>query len=132
MNVALAITEAITPEYRILVVLARLWAAYRLVLLGLPSSSNKPIPWAGLIGAYTHPWNTRAGSFKIQAMLDSWDDLTTAGTPEFLNSKAGEILSTSPNTLQAFFYIHRTCGRVSTPYRINLPARDIYAPAQDG
>ena len=27
-------------------------------------------------------------------MLDSWDDLTTAGTPEFLNSKAGEILST--------------------------------------
>ena len=31
---------------------------------------------------------------------DSWNDLGTAGTPEFLNSKAGEILSTSPNTLQ--------------------------------
>jgi hypothetical protein len=27
----------------------------------------------------------------------------TAGTPEFLNSKAGEILSTSPNTPQALF-----------------------------
>jgi hypothetical protein len=28
--------------------------------------------------------------------------------------------------------LHRTCGRVSTPYRINLFARDIYAPVQDG
>jgi hypothetical protein len=34
-------------------VLARLWAAYRLVLLGLPNSPNKPMPLAGLIGAYT-------------------------------------------------------------------------------
>jgi hypothetical protein len=32
-----------------------------------------------------------------------------------------------------FFYIHRTCGRVSTPYRINLSVQEfIYAPAQDG
>jgi hypothetical protein len=65
-------------------------------------------------------------------MLGSWDDLTTAGTPEFLNSKAGEILSKSPNKLQAFFYIYCTHGRASTPYRIGLSARDIYAPAQDG
>jgi hypothetical protein len=37
----------------------------------------------------------------------SWNDLsTTAGTPGFLNSKAGEVLSTSPNTLQAFFLTH--------------------------
>jgi hypothetical protein len=70
-------------------------------------------------------------SVKIQG-AGSWNDLATAGTPEFLNSKAGEILSTGPNTLQVFFYIYCTCGRVSTPYRINLPARDIYAPAQDG
>jgi hypothetical protein len=41
-------------------------------------------------------------SVKTQG-IDSWNDLTTAGTPEFLNSKAGDILSTSPNTLQAFF-----------------------------
>jgi hypothetical protein len=34
-------------------------------------------------------------SVKTQG-ADSWNDLTTAGTPEFLNSKAGEILSTSP------------------------------------
>jgi hypothetical protein len=55
---------------------------------------------------------------------DSWNDLTTADTPEFLNSKAGEILSTSPNALQAFFiYIAQPCaGRALTPYRINLPA----------
>jgi hypothetical protein len=31
--------------------------SFRLVLLGLPSSPNKPIPLAGLIGAYTH-WRT--------------------------------------------------------------------------
>jgi hypothetical protein len=69
---------------------------------------------------------------RRSAERDSWNDLTTADTPEFLNSKAGEILSTSPNALQAFLNIHRTCGRVSTPYRINLPARGIYAPTQDG
>jgi hypothetical protein len=34
-------------------------------------------------------------SVKTQG-ADSWNDLATAGTPEFLNSKAGEILSTSP------------------------------------
>jgi hypothetical protein len=70
-------------------------------------------------------------SVKTQG-LDSWNDLATAGrTPEFLNSKAGEILSKSPQqTPSFFFYTHRTCGRVSTPYRINLPARGIYAPAQ--
>jgi hypothetical protein len=64
---------------------------------------------------------------------DSWNDLATADTPEFLNSKAGEILSTSPQQTPCFFgYIYCTCGRVSTPHRINLPARGIYAPAQDG
>jgi hypothetical protein len=58
---------------------------------------------------------------------------TTAGAPEFLvlNSKAGEILSKSPQYTPSFFfvYIHCTCGRALTPYRINLFARDIYAPA---
>jgi hypothetical protein len=34
--------------------------------------------------------------------------------------------------LQAFFYTHRTCGRASTPYRINLPARDIYLCTRTG
>jgi hypothetical protein len=63
-------------------------------------------------------------------VLDSWNGLATAGTPEFLNSKAGEILSTSPQHTPSFFYIHRTCGRASTPYRNNFPARDSYAPAQ--
>jgi hypothetical protein len=60
-------------------------------------------------------------SVKTQG-ADSWNDLATAGTPEFLNSKAGEILSTSPTqyTPSFFFYIHRTyaihtCGRVSAP-----------------
>jgi hypothetical protein len=54
--------------------------------------------WYAVIGR--RPRSTRACSFKIQAVLDSRNDLATAGTPEFLNSKAGEILSTSPNTLQ--------------------------------
>jgi hypothetical protein len=42
------------------------------------------------------PRNTRACSFEIQAVVDSRNDLATADTPELLNSKAGEILSTSP------------------------------------
>jgi hypothetical protein len=79
-----------------------------------------------------HPRTTRACSLKTQAMIGSWNDLATAGASEFLNSKAGEILSTSPQHTPSFFYIYRTCGRASTPYRINLPARDIYAPASDG
>jgi hypothetical protein len=43
-------------------------------------------------------------SVKIQG-AESWYDLTTSGTPDFFNSKAGEILPTSPNALQAFFFI---------------------------
>ena len=40
------------------------------------------------------------------SMTRSWNDLsTTAGTPEFLNSKAGEILSTSPNALQVLWVV---------------------------
>jgi hypothetical protein len=57
--------------------------------------------WYAVTGR--HPRNTRACSFKIQAMICSWNDLTTAGTPEFLNSKAGEILSTSPQHTPSFF-----------------------------
>jgi hypothetical protein len=61
----------------------------------------------------------------------SWTDLATAGTPEFLNSKAGKVLLTSPHKQYTpRFFLHRTCGRVSTPYRIHLFARKIYAPAQ--
>jgi hypothetical protein len=56
----------------------------------------------------TNPTNTRACSFKIQAVLGSWNDLATADTPEFLNyyyySKAGEILSTSPNQYTPSFF----------------------------
>jgi hypothetical protein len=64
----------------------------------------------------------------------SWNDLTTADTPEFLNSKAGEILSTSPQrTHPKLFFTHIAHAVGYRPhYRINLPARDIYAPAQDG
>jgi hypothetical protein len=37
----------------------------------------------------------------------SWNDLTTAAdTPEFLNSKAGEILSTSPQQTPSFFFTY--------------------------
>jgi hypothetical protein len=50
--------------------------------------------WYAVTGR--HPRSTRACSFTTQAVIDSWNDLTTAGTPEFHNSKAGEILSTSP------------------------------------
>jgi hypothetical protein len=32
---------------------------------------------------------------RRSAEVGSWNDLTTADAPEFLNSKAGEILSTS-------------------------------------
>jgi hypothetical protein len=35
----------------------------------------------------------------------SWNDLTTAGTPEFLNSKAGEILSKNPQQTPSFFFL---------------------------
>jgi hypothetical protein len=34
--------------------MAVLWGDFRLVLLGLPNSPNKPIRCGGLIGAYTH------------------------------------------------------------------------------
>jgi hypothetical protein len=69
----------------------------------------------------------------VSAERDSWNDLTTAGTPEFLNSKAREIFVDDPPIhSKLFFYICRTCGGVSTPYRINLFAREICAPAQDG
>jgi hypothetical protein len=40
---------------------------------------------------------------RWSAERDSWNDLTTADTPEFLNSKAGEILSTSPQHTPSFF-----------------------------
>jgi hypothetical protein len=33
-------------------------------------------------------------------------DLATADTPEFLNSKAGEILSKSPQQTPSFFFTH--------------------------
>jgi hypothetical protein len=67
---------------------------------------------------------------QAKKAIDSQNDLATAGTPEFLNSKAGEILSTrSPMNSKLFLYRCRTRGRVSTPYRISLSARDIYAPA---
>jgi hypothetical protein len=46
-------------------------------------------------------------SVKIQG-LGSWNDLTTAGTPEFLNSKAGEVLSTSPQHTSSFFVLFYT------------------------
>jgi hypothetical protein len=86
-------------------------------------------------------WYAVTGSTNADADLigrrsverGSWNDLTTADTPEFLNSKAGEILPTSPQHTPSFF-LHTSYMRyrVSTPYRINLPARNIYAPAQDG
>jgi hypothetical protein len=58
---------------------------------GLPRRSNtKVCQWYAVTSR--HPRNTRACSFKTQAVLDSWNDLTTADTPEFLNSKAGETL----------------------------------------
>jgi hypothetical protein len=38
----------------------------------------------------------RRGLARRNFIQDSWNDLATTGTPEFLNSKAGEILSTSP------------------------------------
>jgi hypothetical protein len=72
-------------------------------------SNTKAYQWYAVTSR--HPRSTRAcsfTSFKTQAVLDSWNDLTTAGTPEFLNSKAGEILSTSPQHTPSFFYIHRT------------------------
>jgi hypothetical protein len=57
---------------------------------------------------------------------DSWNDLTTAGTPEFLNSKAGEILSKSPQQTPSFFFstyiAHAVCGRASTLHRILVTA----------
>jgi hypothetical protein len=54
-----------------------------------------------------HPRSTRACSFKTPAVLDSWNGhLTTADTPGFLNSKAGEALSTSPQQTLSFFSTH--------------------------
>jgi hypothetical protein len=36
----------------------------------------------------------------------SWNDLATAGTPKFFNSKAGEILSTSPQIHPKSFFLY--------------------------
>jgi hypothetical protein len=41
------------------------------------------------VGCYRH------GRARRNFVVGSWNDLATADTPEFLNSKAGEILSTS-------------------------------------
>jgi hypothetical protein len=85
-------------------------------------------------------WHAVTGLTSVDADLiaversverGSWNDLATAGRPGFLNSKAGEALSTSPRYMPRFF-LHRTCGRVSTPYCIDFFAREIYAPAQGG
>jgi hypothetical protein len=49
-------------------------------------------------------------SVKTQR-LDSWNDLATAGTPDFLNSEAGEILSTSPQAHTPSFVLHTSYMR---------------------
>jgi hypothetical protein len=51
-------------------------------------------------GGHTPP---RLNLGPLWGVQGSWDDLTTAGTPEFLYSKAGEILSTSPQHTTSFF-----------------------------
>jgi hypothetical protein len=43
------------------------------------------------------------GRRSRSAERGSWDDLTAVGTPEVLNSKAGEILSTSPQQTPSLF-----------------------------
>jgi hypothetical protein len=43
-------------------------------------SNTTACQWHAVTGR--HPRSTRACSFKIQAMIDSWNDLATAGTPE--------------------------------------------------
>jgi hypothetical protein len=64
-------------------------------------------------------WHAVTGLTNVDADLigrrsaerDSWNDLTTAGTPEFLNSKAGEILSKSPQQTPSFFFLHTSYMR---------------------
>jgi hypothetical protein len=59
------------------------------------------------------------------SMIDSWNDLATAGMPpEFFKLEGGRNFVDEPPI--NFNYIHRTCGRASTPYRIGLSARDIF------
>jgi hypothetical protein len=72
-------------------------------------------------------------SVKTQG-AGSWNDLTTAGTaPSSSTRRRERFCRRAPITLPFFLYTHRTCGRVPTPYRINLPVQEsIYAPAQDG
>jgi hypothetical protein len=71
---------------------------------------------------------------KTQGGLDSWNDLTTAGTPEFINSKAGEILSKSPQQTPSFFFTHIVHAVGHRPHTALtcLPGILLYAPAQDG
>jgi hypothetical protein len=65
------------------------------------------------------------------ARVDPWCRQLDRGMKARQNSKAGETLSKSPQYTPSFFsfYIHCTCGRVSTPYaRIDLLAREIMHP----
>jgi hypothetical protein len=109
-----------------------------------PSCQSGEYRRPGEVAAEACQWHAVTGLTNADADLigrrsaergDSWNDLTTAGTPEFLNSKQGgrDFVEEPPIHPKLFFYIHCTCGRASTPYRINLFARGIYAPtAQDG
>jgi hypothetical protein len=65
---------------------------------------------------------------------DSWDDLATTGTPEFLNSKAGEILSTSqpPINSEPFFtYIVHAVGHRPHTVLACLPGKFMHPHRMD-
>jgi hypothetical protein len=85
-----------------------------------------------------HPRNTRACSFKIQAVLciGSWNDLTTAERHTRVSQLEGRrgFLSTSPQQTLSFFSTHIAHAVGHRPHTALtcLAARDIYAPAQDG
>jgi hypothetical protein len=60
----------------------------------------------GVRGGHTADMIYRHGRARKNFMVGSWNDLATAGASEFLNSKAGEILSTSPQHTPSFLFTY--------------------------
>jgi hypothetical protein len=90
--------------------------------------------WHAVTGR--HPRGTRACSFKTQAMLDSWNDLGRLPAHPSSSTRRRERFCRRAPTAPKFVFIHTSyahaVGHRPHTALIDLPARDIYAPARDG
>jgi hypothetical protein len=94
-------------------------AAYRLVLLGLPNSSNKPIPWARLIGAYTQKLSVVRLSIGIWWCLKAHCRNHTAKTKHtfqrYAATNSAAYFRSTGKMRCASFYFERGCPEHSAP-----------------